>query len=123
MARLLIACTPNGMRVLRNVRTDRTGDPLILIDQDEVKTVTIDLTAYLDDAETISSVTTASESVTATATLASPLITVALSGTTIGVDGTTVLTITLSSGEVMRLPINARRMRRFTDETSQRDYV
>lgn len=123
MARLYIGLTPNGIRTLRNIRTDRTGEPLVFVDENETKSVTFDLTAYLDDGETISSVTTSNQSVTATIDLASPTFTVELSATTASIDGTAELTITLSSGEVMRQVIHARRMRRYDDETRQRDYV
>jgi hypothetical protein len=121
--RLLIAYTPNGIKVLRNVRKDETGEPLILVDEDETKTVTIDLTAYLDTGETISSVTTTDENVTATATLTSPTIALALSGATSHDDGSVTLTITLSSGEIMRQTIRVRRPNRFGMETYVRDYA
>lgn len=123
MARLLIAYTPNGVRVLRNVRIDETGEPLILLDKDEIKNVTVDLTAYLDDAETISSVTSTTISVTASVTLTSPTIVVRLSAATGTDDGYVSLVITLSSTEVIRQTIHVRRANKYGTEWYARDYA
>jgi hypothetical protein len=123
MPRRLIAYTPNGIRTLRNVYTDETGEPLVFVDEGETKTVTIDMTAYLDTGETISSVTHTDQLVTADVTLTSPTMAIELTGTTSHHDGLTTLTITLSSGEVMVQTIRVRRPNRFGTETYVRDYT
>jgi len=123
MARLLIAYTPNGIRVLRNVRTDDTSDPLILLDEGETKVVTIDMTAYLDSGETISSVTSTQQSVTASVSTATPIITITLSGATSYADGTVTFVITLSSGEIIRQQIHVRRPNKYGLEQFRRDYA
>jgi hypothetical protein len=123
MARLSIGYTPNGARVYRNVRMAETGEPLILVDEGEVKSVVLNLTAYLDTGETISSVTTTDENVTATTTLTTPTISVALSAATSTSDGSVTLVITLSSGEIIRQTLRVRRPNRYGLETYVRDYA
>jgi hypothetical protein len=123
MARLYIGYTPSGAKVYRNVRMDESGEPLILVDQGEFKSVVLDLTAYLDAGETISSVVTTDENVTATTTLTTPTISVALSAATRTSDGCVKIVITLSSGEIIRQTLRVRRPNRYGMETYVRDYA
>lgn len=124
MSRYYIGFTTQGPTVFRNVRKDETGEPLILVDEDETKTVVLDLTAYLEGTETVSSVATEKTSnVTATPTLTSPTISVALSNVTSPNDGYVVLLITLSSGEIIRQTLRVRRPVRFGTEVFIRDFA
>lgn len=123
MTRKYIGWTTRGPAVYRNIRKDRTGDPIVLVDQGEATTVVLDLTAYLDTGETISTVTHVDSSCTCTPTLSSPTISLAFSAVTSYIDGYTALTITLSSGEIITQKIKVRRPNRFGDEANVRDYT
>jgi hypothetical protein len=123
MARKYIGWTDRGPAVFRNIRRDRTGDPLIELKDGESANVTLDLTAYLNTDETISSVTSNNASVVCTPTLTSPTISLAMSAATSYVDGYAELTITLSSGEIIVQKIRARRPNVFGDEAALQDYI
>jgi len=124
VSRYYIGYTSRGPTVLRNIRKDDTGEPLILVDEDEVKTITLDLTNLLETGETISSATVdETQNVTATRTLSSPTITVNLSSVTSYTDGYAVILITLSSGEVIRQLLRVRRPARYGTEQYVRDYT
>lgn len=124
MSRYQIIYTDKGPAVLRNVRKHASGEPLLLLDQDEAATITLDLTALLETGETISSATKVDQQdVTATVTAASPLVTVALSAANDYFEGYTTIKITLSSGEIIRQRIHCRRTNRWTQEEDRRsDY-
>jgi hypothetical protein len=125
MSRYRIIYTDKGATILRNVRKAPTGEPLVLLDKDEVTTVVLDLTAYLEAGETISSVTeTEEQRVTASAVLASPLVTITLSNATDYYEGSVTYKFTLSSGVVIRQRIHCRRTNRHTEEEDKRiDYA
>lgn len=114
MSRHHISITPRGITTLRNVRTDETGEPMILLDKTEVKKVTIDLADFLETGETISSATIEATGCTASITTASPYITMTLSNPTI--EGHVTLTITTSTSEVIRPVIRVREPERTGDE-------
>lgn len=123
MARKYIGWTERGPAVYRNVRKDRTGDPLILLDDSETTTLVLDLTGYIDTGETISTCTADTASCACTPTVTSSTISLALSGATSYSDGYAALTITLSSGEVILHKLRIRRPNRFGDEAALADYV
>lgn len=123
MARHYIGFTERGATVFKNVRKDLTGEPLILMDEDEVKSLVMDFTDYLEDGETISSASATAKSVTCTASTDSPTVTLALSAAQNTYDGSVTIVVTLSSGNKWRGIIRVRRTDRFTDEALMDDYA
>lgn len=123
MARQYIGFTQSGMMVLRNVRRDLTGEPMILLDEDAVQTVVLDFAAMLESGETISSTSSTSKNVTKSVSTSSPTVTVTLSDATSTTDGSVTLVVTFSSGNVWRGILRVRRTDRFTDEALADDYV
>lgn len=115
MARHYIGVSARGINVLRNVRSAETGEPLILLDEDEVASVLVNFADYLEGAETISSASVTANGITATISTASPNITLTLSGA--GFDGSAALKVTTSTGAVFRTVIRVRKTERTTDET------
>ncbi|TXH52116.1 MAG: hypothetical protein E6Q97_16820 [Desulfurellales bacterium] len=112
-----------GPATLRNIRQDITGEPVLLLDEGEVRTVVMDLTSYLAG-ETISSATAAAEGCTASIATASPLITLTISNATAyDIEGKVTLTITLSGGEVRKDTIRVRRIDRYAAENPVSDYT
>lgn len=123
MSRYQIIYTDSGAAVMRNVRKASTGEPMLLLDEGEAATITLDFTALLETGETISSATKIEQqSVTATVTNATPLVTVALSAATSYVMGHVEIRITLSSGEIIRQVIHCRRTNRAGEEHAS-DYA
>jgi hypothetical protein len=123
MARHQINFTPRGATTFYNVRKDLTGEPLLLLDESEVKTLTLDFTDYLDTAETISSVSTTAKSVTVSTATSSPIVTLTLSAAQSHYDGSVTAVVTFSSGNKWRGIIRVRRTDRFTDEALVDDYA
>lgn len=123
MARHSIHYTPRGQATLYNVRLDLTGEPLLLLDEHEVKTLVLDFADYLDTAETIASVAATPKSVTVSTATASPRITLTISDAQSHADGSVTLVVTFSSGAKWRGIIRVRRTDRFTDEALVDDYA
>jgi hypothetical protein len=115
--------SPRGATTFLNVRKDRTGEPLLHLDQDEVKTLVLDFTDYLDPGETVSSATATAESVTCTPTTSSPTVSLALSAAASPDLGQVTVIVTFSSGNKWRGIIRVRRTDRFTDEALVSDYA
>lgn len=124
MTRHIISFSPKGPATLRGVRIAPTGEPLVHLDEDEVKVVKLNLADYLDDGETISSVSTTTYNVTASTSTSSPNITLTLSAATAyTLDGRVVIVATMSSGEKWRGTIRVRRTSRYRDEAERADYA
>lgn len=123
MARNSIIFTARGPAVFRNVRKDLTGEPLLLIDQDEVKTLVLDFASYVESGETISSATAAAESVTCSISTSSPLVTLTLSAATSNSDGRVTVVVTMSTANKWRGIIRVRRADRFDAEVLESDYA
>lgn len=98
MPRHHVLFTERGPTVFKNVRKTSHGLPLVLIDEEASIDLVCDLTAYLGTGETISSITTTSDNVTCTATLATPIITLAISEPQ--GPGDITLKATLSTGDI-----------------------
>ncbi len=103
------------------LRRDTTGEPLVLLDQDEIKKLRLDLINWLGS-DTISSATVTAENVTCSASLASPYYDLTLSASSAS-DGKVTILITTSTSEVMSLIIRVRRPMRHTAETRLLDYA
>ncbi len=123
MARHEIHFTPRGATTFYNVRKDLTGEPLLLIDENEVKTLRLNFADHLDSGESISSVTSTTKSVTCSVATSSPNVTLTLSAAQSHSDGSVTLVVTFSTGAKWRGIIRARRTDRFTDEALTDDYV
>jgi hypothetical protein len=81
MARHYIGYTARGATTLRNVYRD--GDTLLLwMDENEVRKLTLDFSAFLDTGETIAGVAIAADSVTVTESTTSPVIILTISAPT-----------------------------------------
>jgi hypothetical protein len=52
-----LGISSRGAAVYRNIGRDETGEPLLLIDQDETRKLTIDFSDWLETGETIATVT------------------------------------------------------------------
>ncbi len=99
MARQYVGYTSRGATVFRNVRRDREGYPLVLLEEGETKKVTLDLAGLLESGETLSSAAVTTEGVTASISTSGSASTLTLSGGTAW--GAAVVTFTLSSGEII----------------------
>lgn len=115
MARHYIGVASRGITVLRNIRTDKTGEPLLLLDEDEIARVVVNFSGYLETGETISSASIEPTGVTATASTSSPNVTLTVSGS--GYDGKITLVVTMSTGDKWRSIIRVRKTERQGDET------
>lgn len=127
-ARHSIGYTTRGPVVFRNVRRSLTGEPLLFLDQYEVKNLELDFTNYIVGTETITSAAQVNTSsgtgdVVAVITVASPLVTIQFSGATSYYDGGITLAITFSDAQVYTTKIKVRRTNRFGDEDFNRDYT
>lgn len=120
MTRHIVTYTTAGPATYYNVRRDPSGEPLMYLDDDEVRTLRLDLTGYLDDGETVSSISLDPTDVTATSSVSSPYIDLTLSEA--GDTGKIIAVITLSSGAKLRHVIHARRRKLYAEQIS-RDYA
>ena len=118
-----IGLTNAGETILRNVRRDDTGEPLILIDKDAITKLRVDFTDWLETGETITAVTVTAQSCTVSTSTASPNVDLTISLVTSYDYGTIELVATCSNGEVWRSIIRVRRTNRYTDEQTYRDYT
>ncbi len=123
MSRYVIAFDPQGPAASRGVHTDRSGEPLVYLDEGEVSTVKLDLTGYLQGAETVSSAAATADGVTATVSTSSPIVTLVLSAATGWTDEGVKITVTTSTGDKWVGTIRVRRRNRFSLEENVRDYV
>lgn len=118
-----LGISPMGETVLRNVRKDLTGEPLLLVDQDAITILRVNFSDWLEGAETIASATTSGENCTISTSTTSPNVDITISNVTNTEYGKITLTATSSTGEVWRSIINVRRTNRYTDEQTYRDYT
>jgi hypothetical protein len=123
MPRHSIHYTPRGATTFYNVHRDLTGEPLLFLDESEVKSLRLDFADYIDTGETISSVASTAKSVTVSVVTSSPTVTLTLSAAQSHSDGSVTLVVTFSTGAKWRGIIRVRRTDRFTDEALADDYV
>lgn len=118
-----IGVSSSGPTVLRNIRKDVTGEPLLLLDQDAAARLRINFDDWLETGETISSITATAEGCTMTSALSTPNVTLTISAATNAYTGKITLKATASSGEIWRGIIRVRRPNRLGDEEAFTDYV
>jgi len=119
VTRYYLGISSRGPTVLRNIRKDDTGEPLLLIDQDEIARLTLDFSDWLESSEELSNVTATARSCTASVGIISsgvPRVVITLSDVTSNHDGDITVIATSSTGEKWRGIINVRRTNRYTDE-------
>ena len=116
MSRHYLGISARGPTVFRNVRKDDTGEPLLLIDEDEVVKLTIDYSDWLETDETLSSVSATARSCTISVATTSPRTVITISAVTSNHDGDITVIATSSTGEKARDIIRVRRTNRYTDE-------
>lgn len=121
--RHMIAFTGRGDTVLRNIRRDVTGEPLLILDKDEIQKVELDFASFVNSGETVSSATATAESCTVATAVATPRVTLTVSAATSDTDGKITVKVTFSSTEVWRGIIRVRRARRFGDPDVITDYA
>lgn len=117
--RLYIGISSRGPTALRNVRLDETGEPLILLDQDEIAKLTVDFSDWLEGAETIASATATARGCTiddSTPSIVSDNSFVVQISSVTGADGDITVVATSSTGEKWRGIIRVRRTSRYMDE-------
>lgn len=121
--RFYLGVAPSGdFAIQRGVRVDDTGEPLMLVDQDEVARLRINLSDWLETSETISSATATNNNCTVTLSTASPNVDLTISNVASFAYGTSLIKITSSSGDILAKTIRIRRRNRYTDEQTYRDY-
>lgn len=111
-----IGISSRGAAVYRNIRRDETGEPLLLIDEDETRKLLIDFSDWLETGETIATVTATGNGCTVTASTTSPQTTLTISDVTGYDTGDIKVLATSSTGETFRTVISARRTNRYKDE-------
>lgn len=116
MTRHYLGISSKGPNVFRNVRRDNTGEPLLLLDQDEVARLTIDFSDWLETEETISSVSATARNATISVSTTSPRTVITISAVTSFYDGDITAIATASTGEKWRGIIRVRRTNRENDE-------
>lgn len=116
MTRHYLGISSRGPNVFRNVRRDSTGEPLLLIDQDEIARLTIDFSDWLETAETISSVSATARNATISSSLSGDQAVITISDVTSYHDGDITVIATASTGEKWRGIIRVRRTNRENDE-------
>lgn len=124
MTRHYLGISSRGPNVFRNVRLDSTGEPLLLIDQDEIARLTIDFSDWLEPGETLSSVSATARNATISSSLSGDQAVITISDVTSYHDGDITVIATASTGEKWRGIIRVRRTNRYTDEAMfYGDYV
>lgn len=116
MTRHYLGVSSKGPNVFRNVRRDITGEPLLLLDQDEVARLTIDWSDWLETEETISSVSATARNASISVSTTSPRTVITISAVTSFYDGDITVIATASTGEKWRGIIRVRRTNRENDE-------
>lgn len=109
-----IGVSPRGITVLRNVRKDTTGEPLILMDEDAVIQCQINFADYLNSGETISSATATASGCTVASAVSSPNVTLTISAPSD--DGKITIKATTSASLVFPFVLRVRKPTRYTDE-------
>ena len=117
-----IGISSSGPTVLRNVRKDITGEPLLLVDEDAAINLRVNFTDWLETSETISTVTATPEGCTLSTSTATPNVDLTISAVTNAYTGKITLKATSSTGEIWRGIINIRRPNRYGDEQRFSDY-
>lgn len=117
-----IGVSSQGPTVLRNVRKDITGEPLLLVDQDAAVKLRVNFADWLEASETISSVTATPEGCTLSTSTSSPNVDLTISAVTNAHTGKVTLKATSSTGEIWLGIINVRRPNRYGDEQRFMDY-
>lgn len=124
MTRHYLGVSDKGPNVFRNVRRAPTGEPLLLIDQDEVARLTIDWSDWLETEETISSVSDTARNCTISTSTTGAQATITISAVVSHHDGDITVIATASTGEKWRGIIRVRRANRQGDEAPYfGDYV
>ncbi len=116
MARQAVIFSSKGPTTFRNVRRNPAQEVVIQVNEGEAKTLALDLTDLLESGETISSATVANQGIAATIALATPIATVTI--TSADHDGTSIVTMTLSSGEIAVTNLRAK-----NSTVNSRDYL
>jgi hypothetical protein len=118
VSRHYLGISARGPTVFRNIRTDDTGEPLLLIDEGAVVILTVDFADWLETGETIEDVTATARScaITVDFDTEEPSFTIAISAVTSNHDGDITLMVEASSSAVYRGIIRVRRTNRYTDE-------
>lgn len=116
MSRHYIGFAPRGITVLRNVRMDANGEPLMLMNRTEVARLQCNFADFLETGETISSATAVAEGCTVAVATSSPNVTLTISDPPL-FDGGLTLTVTMSTGDVVRQVVNVRQLELVGDET------
>lgn len=121
--RYYLGLAPSGeFAIQRGVRIDDTGEPLVLVDQFEVARVRINLSDWLETGETVSSATATNNNCAVSLSTSSPNVDMTISNVASFAYGTSLVTITSSSGDIIAKTIRIRRRNRYTDEQTYRDY-
>jgi hypothetical protein len=124
VTRYYLGISSSGPNVLRNVRLDETGEPLLLIDQDAIAKITIDFTDWLETGETLSGLTATPRGCEVSVSTSGPKSVLTISEVTSFDDGDITIIGTSSTGEKYRGIIRVRRTARYRDEsTLHGDYV
>lgn len=118
-----IGVTNSGPATLRNVRKDETGDPLLLVREQEAVRLRVNFADWLETSETISAATVTAKNCAASISTTSPNCDITISAVTSRQDGSVILKATASTGEIWRGVINVRQPNKYGDEDQIRDYV
>lgn len=116
MTRHYLGVSSKGPNVFRNVRRATTGEPLLLLDQDEVARLVIDWSDWLETEETISSISATGRNCTVSTSTSGPQATITISDVTSYHDGDITVIATASTGEKWRGIIRVRRTNREGDD-------
>jgi hypothetical protein len=116
MTRHYLGIAARGPTVFRNIRTDETGEPLLLVDEDAIVKLTLDWSDWLESGETIASVSATARSATISTSTTSPRSVITISDVTSNHDGDITVIAISSTGEQWRGIIRVRRTNRYKDE-------
>ena len=110
MSRYYVGFTQRGPTSLRNVRKAPTGELMMLVEEEEVKVLTLDFTGFLETGETVSSATLSSERVTASAEFSGTSVTLTISESeAYDLLGNITVLVNFSTGRTKRVVIRVRR--------------
>lgn len=118
MTRHYLGISEKGPNVFRNIRRATTGEPLLLIDQDEIARLTIDFSDWLETEETIASVSATARNATISTSTSGAQAIITISAVTSYYDGDITVIATSSTGEKWRGIIRVRRTNRENDEAA-----
>ena len=120
MARHSIGFTARGASVLRNLRQDISGRPLVLLEEGEQARVELDFQSFLETGETVAGASAAADNVTAEIANDTTSATLTLSGSKDW--GEALVTVTFSSGDKWSEKIRVRNRQRYSAEPATGDY-